>query len=114
MEKTRNMTAGKEKQPQRQEPENGTPSSAWTKPETGRTYTGEIVAADKTHVYQRNNDGGNIVGHDRSQLSGLKDAQLESGAKLEIRYPYDRVGIVKETPGRELQVKEIRSKGLER
>lgn len=82
-------------------------------PETGKTYQGPIVSADEKHVVQSVREHGRElhIQHERLALNSTRNELLNAGAKVEIRYPYDRVGIVKEWGSKELQGPA--SKGLE-
>ncbi|MEX3605781.1 MAG: zeta toxin family protein [Burkholderia sp.] len=58
-------------------------------PETGKAYQGTIVSADDKYVIQSVREAGREL--------------LNASANVEIRYPYNRVGIVKEWGAKEIQ-----------
>jgi Zeta toxin len=82
-------------------------------PETGKTYQGPIVSGDDKYVIQSVREAGHElhIQHERLVLNSARDELLNAGANVEIRYPYNRVGIVKEWGGKEIQGPA--SKGIE-
>jgi len=66
-------------------------------PEVGKSYQGRIVSVDDRYVVQAVKDGRGerYVQHDRKDLHSSQKNILVQGAKVEIRYPYERVGIAK-------------------
>ncbi len=82
-------------------------------PEQGKTYQGPIVSADDKHVIQSVREAGRElhIQHERLVLNSNRGELLNAGANVEIRYPYNRVGIVKEWGAKEIQGPA--SKGIE-
>ena len=60
--------------------------------EKGVAYRGPVLNADGDNVFQLTSSG--IVRHERATLSGVQ--QLRPGGVFTIRYPYERVGFVRE------------------
>lgn len=83
------------------------------KAETGKTYQGSIVSVDDKHVIQSVKEAGCElhIQHERLVLNSSKSELMKAGAKVEISYPYSRVGIVKEWGAKEMQG--TATKGLE-
>lgn len=81
--------------------------------ETGKTYQGAIVSVDDKHVVQLVKEGRHElhIQHERLVLSSARAELLKAGANVEISYPYNRVGIVKEWGAKEMQA--AATKGLE-
>lgn len=61
--------------------------------EKGRVYRGPVLATEGGDVFQLTATG--IVRHERETLSGAQQ-QLRPGGVFTIRYPYERVGFVRE------------------
>ncbi|NMI15969.1 KfrB domain-containing protein, partial [Xanthomonas axonopodis] len=82
-------------------------------PETGKTYQGPILSADDKHVIQSVREAGRElhIQHERLVLNTDRRELLNAGANVEIRYPYNRVGIVNEWGAKEIQGPA--SKGIE-
>jgi predicted ABC-type ATPase len=82
-------------------------------PETGKTYQGPIVSADDKYVIQSVREAGRelYIQHERLVLNSNRGELLNAGSNVEIRYPYNRVGIVKEWGEKEIQGPA--SKGIE-
>ncbi|ATS24168.1 hypothetical protein PK69_20180 [Xanthomonas phaseoli pv. phaseoli] len=82
-------------------------------PETGKTYEGPIVSADDKYVIQSVREAGRElhIQHERLVLNSDRRELLNTGVNVEIRYPYNRVGIVKEWGEKAIQGPA--SKGIE-
>lgn len=77
-------------------------------PEVGKTYRGTVISITDADLVQAVE--GQHFRHERHELSG-KLAALAPGSKVEIRYPANRVGIVREWGATEMRAGA--SKGLE-
>ncbi|PJX19986.1 hypothetical protein CAP48_19470 (plasmid) [Advenella sp. S44] len=72
-------------------------------PEVGKTYKGPIVSVDDRHVIQTVREGRRElhIRHERKTLSSSQRDLFKQGANVEIRYPYEHVGIAKAWQERE-------------
>lgn len=75
--------------------------------EAGKKYVGVIVSVDDKHVIQSVKEAGHEVHiqHERLVLTTSKNELIKVGAKVEIKYPYNRIAIVKEWGVKEMQGK---------
>lgn len=72
-------------------------------PEVGKTYKRPIVSVDDRHVIQTVREGRRElhIRHERKTLSSSQRDLFKQGANVEIRYPYEHVGIAKAWQERE-------------